>query len=329
MSSSGWCPRASRGRARSGRSPGARRATLAPVRDPPPRRRPRPIRERPPRRGAGPERGSRPGARGPSPPRRGSRPFRTAGRAGLRCRPYGSSSPRFLLDRGSVRAVQPSRDGATVRTPRGWRRPPPRAQDRGAVPRSSAKVDVKRLLPLSGVAAVVLIFASFVPAGSTPAAEASAGHLAGFYTQHAGGQMAAGVLMSLGALLLVIFAATLADVLRREEEEAAPIPRTLPRRRRPHRRWAPDLRRAQLRHRRRRRWHRPVRAPGSPRAQPGAVLPADGRDCRLPAGRGRRRSEDEGVVEVARMGGRRPRRDGGDSEPRPRRRARPHRLLRV
>ncbi len=85
-------------------------------------------------------------------------------------------------------------------------------------------MDVKRRLPLSGVAAVVLIFASFVPAGTTPAADASAGHLARFYTQHAGGQMAAGVLMSLGALLLLIFAATLADVLRGEEDEAGPFP---------------------------------------------------------------------------------------------------------
>ncbi len=77
----------------------------------------------------------------------------------------------------------------------------------------------RSLLPLSGALGVVLIFGSFVPAGSPPGASAPVGEVVSFYTRHDVGQVAAGALMSVGALLFLLFAATVAGFVRDGETE--------------------------------------------------------------------------------------------------------------
>jgi hypothetical protein len=78
---------------------------------------------------------------------------------------------------------------------------------------------VKDLVPLSGAASVVLILASFAAAGSAPASTASPGQAVSFYTNHLAGQKWSGVLLSLGGLLFLIFAATLVAMLRTQERD--------------------------------------------------------------------------------------------------------------
>jgi hypothetical protein len=79
----------------------------------------------------------------------------------------------------------------------------------------------ERLLPWSGVAAFVLILASFAVGGNVPKADASVSDVVAFYAKNTGTQTASGVLMGLGALFLLIFAAVLASELRRRDERAS------------------------------------------------------------------------------------------------------------
>jgi hypothetical protein len=78
-----------------------------------------------------------------------------------------------------------------------------------------------KLLPWSGVAAFVLILASFPVGGSTPKADAPVSDVVAFYTKNTGTQTASSVLMGLGAVFLLIFAAMLASELRRRDERAS------------------------------------------------------------------------------------------------------------
>jgi hypothetical protein len=71
----------------------------------------------------------------------------------------------------------------------------------------------RRLVPLAGILSVVLVFASFPAAGNSPALDASVGRLVAFYGAHSRGQIVSGVLMSLGALFFLVFAAALASSL--------------------------------------------------------------------------------------------------------------------
>jgi hypothetical protein len=82
-------------------------------------------------------------------------------------------------------------------------------------------VNAKRLVPLSGVIAVVLIFASFVATGSNPKADAPVDELVAFYSKHSTAQTVSGVLLSLGALFFLIFSATVAGTLRAARSESA------------------------------------------------------------------------------------------------------------
>jgi len=78
-------------------------------------------------------------------------------------------------------------------------------------------VEGRRYVPLSGVAAVILFVAGEGAAGNTPKPDAPVARLVSFYTAHDTGQVASGVLLSLGALLFLIFSAAVVDALRRAE----------------------------------------------------------------------------------------------------------------
>jgi hypothetical protein len=79
---------------------------------------------------------------------------------------------------------------------------------------------MKKLVPLSGVAAVAVIFAAFAVGGESPNADASLNEVVSFYTKNDSDQILAGVLLAYGALLFLIFSTTLAGVLRRAEGES-------------------------------------------------------------------------------------------------------------
>ncbi len=73
---------------------------------------------------------------------------------------------------------------------------------------------MNRLLSLSGAAAVVLILASFAAAGSVPKQDAPTSEVVSFYVDHDGGQLVSASVLSLGALLFLVFMAVLGGVLR-------------------------------------------------------------------------------------------------------------------
>ncbi len=75
-------------------------------------------------------------------------------------------------------------------------------------------MNASRWIPLSGAAAVLLLVAGFGAAGSTPSEDAPVSKLVAFYTTHDTGQEASGVLLSLGALLFLIFCAAFVSALR-------------------------------------------------------------------------------------------------------------------
>ena len=71
-----------------------------------------------------------------------------------------------------------------------------------------------RIALLSGVGAVLLVLAGFAVAGSPPNESASVGTIVAYYGDHTAAQTTSGVLLSLGALLFLIFASTLAAHVR-------------------------------------------------------------------------------------------------------------------
>ena len=75
-------------------------------------------------------------------------------------------------------------------------------------------MDGQRVGPVCGVVGVVVIVASLNVAGSPPNGKASAASVAQFYKSHADSQRAAAILLGLGSLLLLVFAAALASRLR-------------------------------------------------------------------------------------------------------------------
>ncbi len=74
-----------------------------------------------------------------------------------------------------------------------------------------------RLLPLSGIAAVVLIVASFALAGDTPDADAPVDEVVAYYTAHDGDLSASGNVLAFGALFFLIFATVASGALRRAQ----------------------------------------------------------------------------------------------------------------
>ena len=81
-------------------------------------------------------------------------------------------------------------------------------------------MNVTRWIPLSGAGAVILIAAGAAAAGSTPSEDAPVSELVAFYTTHDTGQVASGVLLSVGALLFLIFCAAFVSVIRRSDVDA-------------------------------------------------------------------------------------------------------------
>jgi hypothetical protein len=72
----------------------------------------------------------------------------------------------------------------------------------------------KRLVPLSGVVAVLLILAGFAASGNAPKGTSSVAKVVAYYSKHSSAQTASGVLLSLGALLFLVFSASLAARVR-------------------------------------------------------------------------------------------------------------------
>jgi hypothetical protein len=78
----------------------------------------------------------------------------------------------------------------------------------------------RKLVPLSGIVAVVLIVVSFIVAGETPDTDDSIEEVVSFYTENDSDQMAGAILLGYGALFFLIFASTLRNALRKGEDGA-------------------------------------------------------------------------------------------------------------
>ena len=85
-------------------------------------------------------------------------------------------------------------------------------------------MDVKRFLPLGGVAAVaVVVLAVAVLGGNTPGNDASGAEVASYYDAHQAREFAAAFLLAASAPLLVIFSASLTAALWPSEAVRRPV----------------------------------------------------------------------------------------------------------
>ena len=75
-------------------------------------------------------------------------------------------------------------------------------------------MSAKQLLPLSGVAAVLLIIAGFIVGGETPDVDASLQEITSYYTDHESELQIASALLALGAFFFLLFSAAIASLLR-------------------------------------------------------------------------------------------------------------------
>jgi hypothetical protein len=75
-----------------------------------------------------------------------------------------------------------------------------------------------RLVPLTGVAALVLLVVGAIVGGEPPELEDTGDEVLAFYQDDEGAQIASSILVTYGALFLVFFASTIRSRLRREEE---------------------------------------------------------------------------------------------------------------
>lgn len=78
----------------------------------------------------------------------------------------------------------------------------------------------ERLLPLSGIAAVGLIFASFALVGDTPETDAPVSELVTFYTSGDGDVTAGANVLAFGALFFLLFATSAAAAVRRAQGDS-------------------------------------------------------------------------------------------------------------
>ena len=78
----------------------------------------------------------------------------------------------------------------------------------------------RRLVPLSGIAAVALIVAAFAIPGETPDTDASIGEVVSYYQSHDSDMQWAGALLALGAVFFVFFSTNVAGLLRRAQGDA-------------------------------------------------------------------------------------------------------------
>lgn len=91
-------------------------------------------------------------------------------------------------------------------------------RSRGA--ESVGGVRATRFVPLSGVAAVILIVVGSAAAGNTPKPDAPVAKLVSFYTAHDRGQVTSGVLLALGAIFFLVFSAAVVEAFRTAEVDA-------------------------------------------------------------------------------------------------------------
>jgi uncharacterized protein DUF4386 len=82
-------------------------------------------------------------------------------------------------------------------------------------------MSANRLVPLTGVLAVVLIVVAVVVGGETPDTDASVQKVVSFYTENDSDQVASGILVAFGTFFFLCFATVLRKALRRLEVEAA------------------------------------------------------------------------------------------------------------
>jgi len=79
----------------------------------------------------------------------------------------------------------------------------------------------KQLLPLSGVASVLLIVASFIVVGESPDLDAPAGEVVSYYAENDSSLQWGAALLALGAFFFMLFATTVASLLRRDPARGA------------------------------------------------------------------------------------------------------------
>jgi hypothetical protein len=75
-------------------------------------------------------------------------------------------------------------------------------------------MSARQLLPLSGVAAVLLIIAGFIVGGESPDIDASLQEITSYYTDHESELQIASALLALGAFFFLLFSAAIASLLR-------------------------------------------------------------------------------------------------------------------
>ena len=79
----------------------------------------------------------------------------------------------------------------------------------------------KQLLPLSGVASVLLIVASFIVVGESPDLDAPAREVVSYYSDNDSSLQWGAALLALGAFFFMLFATTIASLLRRDPARGA------------------------------------------------------------------------------------------------------------
>jgi len=80
--------------------------------------------------------------------------------------------------------------------------------------RKAGRAGARRFAPVSGVAAVALILAGFAAAGNAPKGTSSVAKVVAYFSKHSSAQTTSGVLLSLGALLFLVFSASFAARVR-------------------------------------------------------------------------------------------------------------------
>ncbi len=81
----------------------------------------------------------------------------------------------------------------------------------------------RKLMPLAGILAVVMVFGSFLVAGDTPDADAPVGEVVEFYADNDSEQQFSALMLIWGAILFMLFATSLRSALRRAESDSGGV----------------------------------------------------------------------------------------------------------
>src|SRR5438309_8343836 len=91
--------------------------------------------------------------------------------------------------------------------------------------RGESQMTLRRWLALCGVVAPVLVVLAFtVVSGKTPNDKSSAADVVSFYRDHKGANMVGALMVTIAAVLLVLFAARLREVLRGDRSGDGVLP---------------------------------------------------------------------------------------------------------